>query len=363
MSGNKPLASVQYEVEDLDDAIEVCFRKGWTDGLPVVPPTEEKVRRFLEAGRREPGEVLGFYTEGRRRVTVEKVAINAVMAGCLPEYFRVVLAIVEAMLGGDFSIHGANSSTAGMAVGFIVNGPIRNELEMNYQGNVLGPGNRANSTIGRALRLVQINVLGAVSGAGGRDKLGRTMVDRATMGQPGKYTGYHLVEYEEAFPSLLPLHVELGFPQESSVVTVFLFPGHLQLFVHADSTGDQIVDTIAQYVVGTGRLVSQGFCVIILSPEKAEFLVRDGWSKADVRNALFERTTRTVARLKQQGWCGGSLMDARGGPVLPGDEEETRAIATRPENIYLVVAGGPGGGWVDFFLPMRSQPQSRVIRA
>ena len=359
--GGKPLVSAQFEVQDLDDAIELCYRKGWTDGLPVVPPTEEKVRRFLEAAGREPDEVLGFYTPARRQVTVEKAAINAVMAGCLPEYFPVVLAIVEAMVAEDFAIHGANSSTSGIAVGFIVNGPIRKELGMNCWGNVLGPGNRPNSTIGRAIRLTQMNVMGAILGAGGQDETGRMILDRSTMGQPGKYAGYHIVENEEDFPSLLPLHVELGFPRESSVVTVFLSQGHTQISVHVEHTADQIVDTIAQYAVGTGRLTNHGYCVVVLSPENVGYLVKDGWSKSDVRNALFERTTRTVAWLKQQGWSGGSMMDRRGGPVLPGDEEKAQAIAGKPENIYLVVAGGPTGGWVHFLLPVTGRPQSRVI--
>ena len=363
MLGEKSLASAQFDVADLDDAIELCYRKGWTDGLPVVPPTEEKVWRFLEAAGREPDEVLGFYTTRRRRVTVEKVAINAVMAGCLPEYFPVVLAILEAMLEEDFSIHTANSTTGGAAIGFVVNGPIRTRLGMNYRGNVLGPGNRANSTIGRAVRLTQINVLGSIPGAGGEDEAGRMVLDRSTMGQPGKYAGYHIVENEEDYPSLLPLHVERGFSREDSVVTVFATGGHSQISVHAENTADQIVDTIAQYMVGTGRLTDAGYCVVVLPPENVEYIVRDGWSKADIRNAIFQRTTRSVAWAKQNGWSmGANMIDPRGSPILPGDEEKTVAIAGSPQDIHVVVAGGPAGGFVHFLLPYGSLPQSRVVR-
>ena len=351
-----PLRSVQHEVDDLDDAIEFCYRQGWTDGLPVVPPTEEKVRRFLEVAGREPDDVLGFYTTRRRLVTVEKVAINAVMAGCLPEYFPVVVAIVEAMAEEDFGIHLVNSTTGGAAIGFIINGPVRSRLGMNYRGNVLGPGNRANSTIGRAIRLIQINVLGSVPGAGAQDEAGRMVLDRSTLGQPGKYAGYHIVENEEDYPSMLPLHVERGFPRESSVVTVFPTGGHTQISVHAEHSAEQIVDTIVRYLVNTGRLSITGFCVLVLPPENVAYLVRDGWSKADVRRAVFERTMRSVAWMKAQGWSGGT--DA----LLPGDEERKLAIAASPDDIYVVVAGGPGGGFVHFLLPYGGRPQSRVIR-
>ena len=356
----KTLVSDQYEAVDLDDAIELCYRKGWTDGLPVVPPTEEKVRRFLAAAGREPDEALGFYTTRRRLVTVEKVAINAVMAGCLPEYFPVVLAIVEAMLEEEFNIHLGNASTGGAAIGFIFNGPIRQRLGMNWHGNVMGPGNRANSTIGRAVRLTQINVMGSVPGAGGADEAGRMLLDRSTLGQPGKYAGYHIVENEEDYPSLTPLHVELGFSRESSAVTVFATSGHVQVSLHAENTGDQIIDSLAQYMVGTGRLTHTGFCVVVLAPENVEYLVRDGWTKADIRKALFERTTRTVAWVKREGWPA-TMFGGRGGTISPVDEERKVAIAASPSDIHVVVSGGPAGGFTDFLLPF-GYSQSREIR-
>ena len=361
----KPVVSEQYEVEDLDDAIELYYRNGWTDGLPVAPPTEEKVRRFLEAAGREPDEVLGVYPTRRRVVTAEKVAINAVMAGCLPEYSPVVLAIIEAMLEEGFEVHVANSTTGGAAVGFIVNGPIRNALGMNYRGNVLGPGNRANSTIGRAIRLTQINVMGSVPGAGGQGEAGREVFDRATLGQPAKYTGYHIVENEEDFPSLLPLHVERGFSREQSVVTVFATWGHVQVGASAEHTAEGIVDAVARQQVGTGRLSASGFCVVVLPPEDAQHLVREGWSKADFREALYKRTTRTVAWLKQQGWTAVSAMGSpHTGPVLPGDEERTLAVAGSPEDIYVVVAGGPAGAFIQYLLPYgRSVVKTRAVRA
>jgi hypothetical protein len=151
MSG--PLRSQVFVIDDLQDAIEFCYDQGWTDGLPVVPPTVEKVQEFLHIAGREPDEVVFDYRERSRIVTVEKVAINAVMAGCRPQYFPVVLALIEAIATPEFGVHPLNASTGGSALGFVVNGPIRQQIGMNCQGNVLGPGNRANSTIGRAVRL------------------------------------------------------------------------------------------------------------------------------------------------------------------------------------------------------------------
>ena len=299
------LVSAEYDFGDLDEAVEFYHRKGWTDGLPVVIPTEEKVLRFLAAVGREPGEVLGVYPTRRRSVTVEKVAINAVMAGCLPEYFPVVLAIMEGILEPDFGIHGACSTTGSAAIGFIVNGPIRNKIGMNYRGNVLGPGNRANSTIGRAIRLSQINIMGSVPGTGNEDGPGgRTILDRATMGNPGKYAGYHIVENEEDFPSLLPLHVERGYPREQSAVSVFGTWGHVQISAHEEHSAEAIVDTIAHYLVGSGKFTAapKDFCVVVIPPENAAYIARDGWSKADVRQALFDRTSRTTAWVRENGW-------------------------------------------------------------
>ena len=359
----KPLTSAQHEVEDLDAAIELYFQKGWTDGLPVVPPTEEKVARFIDAAGREPDEVIGLYPSRKRVVKVEKVAINAVMAGCLPEYFPVVLAIMEALTDPDFGLHGANASTGSMALGFIVNGPIRNQIGMNYRGNVMGPGNRANSSIGRAVRLTQINVMGSIAGAGNHVEKERTALDRSTMGQPAKYAGYHIVENEEDFPTMTPLQVELGYQREQSVVTVFPTSGHLQISAHTDNSGEAIVETIAHHLIGAGKVAAR-FAAVVLPPECMEHFVRDGWSKADIRKGIAESSTRTVAWAKQQGWAPTSgPIDRRGGEVLPGDDEKTINVGGKEHHIYVVSAGGPAGAFIHLLLPYGGGPISKVIRA
>ena len=342
-------------VDDADDPIEFCYEQGWTDGLPVVPPTPEKVQRAIAASGRAGDDVVCEYTERNRVVTVEHVAMNAVMAGCKAEYLPVVLAIVEAMAEPSFGLHAANATTGGSAVGFIVNGPVRTQLSMNSRGNVLGPGNRANSTIGRAVRLTQINAMGSVPGAGNEGLVaagGRPILDRATVGQPGKYAGYHIVENEEDYPALRPLHVERGFAPEQSVVTVFATAGHMQISVHAEPTAEAIVATLCHYFVGTGRLGRTGFLVVVIPPENADIFVRDGWSKSDIRNAIFSGTTRSAAWVKQHGGSlTGGLMDRRGAEVLPGDDDIPVAIAASVDDVMVVVAGGPAGAFVHALFP------------
>jgi hypothetical protein len=358
-----PLESRRLSAKDADTAVELFHERGWTDGLPIVPPTEERVRALLAAAGCEPGELVGTYPSRQRVIRAEKVAINAVMAGCRPEYFPVVLALVEAMADERFGIHACNATTGGSALGFAINGPIRNALGMNFRGNVFGPGNRANATIGRAVRLVQINVLGSVPGAGNEAQGGRPILDRATMGQPGKYCGYHLPENEEDFPSLAPLSVERGFARGEDVVTLFATAGHTQISVHAEPTAQAIADTLSQYLVGSGRLTPRGWCLLAIPPEVARILVRDGWSKADLRRAILQGTTRSVAWAKRSGWqASGGPLDARGGEILPGDEERTIAIAGRADDILVAVAGGSAGAFVHAFLPYGYPPVSKPIR-
>src|SRR5690606_27482973 len=152
MTSAKDLTSDRYEAQSLDDAIELCYRRGWTAGLPVVPPTEDKVARFLDAAGRQPSDVLGVVPIRGRVITAEKVAINAVMAGCLPEYMPVLVAAVDAICDELYNPHGSSASTGGSACLMLVNGPIRHQLGLNSQSNVFGPGPafRANATIGRA---------------------------------------------------------------------------------------------------------------------------------------------------------------------------------------------------------------------
>jgi hypothetical protein len=349
-------SAARLSADSYEEAVELCFRNGWTDGMPVIPPTEDRVARFVAAAGRDPQEMLGVYRERSRRVTVEKVAANAVMAGCLPEYMPVVLAIAEVLLDPKLDFHPANASTGSPALGFIVNGPVRNQIGMNCRGNVFGPGNRANSTIGRAIRLLQINAFGSTPGAGNDDTSAIDILDRGTLGQPAKYAGYHIPEYEEAYPALHPLHVERGFAPEQNVVTVFATAGGMQISLHAEQTAEELADTLAYQLAHLGRHNDMGWLVLVLTPEAVRLLDRDGWSKARFRAALYAKAARSIAWLKQNNWpamgAAGFYLGARGNaPLQPDDEHKTMSLAGQPDDIHLVVAGGPAGSWGYFLVP------------
>ncbi len=334
-------------VGDLAEAIELFHANGWTDGLPVIPPTPGRLAEFLAHAGREAAEEIGFYDMRNRPVTVGKVAINAIMAGCLPEHLPVVLALVECLLEPGVNLHVANSSTGSLALGFIVNGPVRLALGMNCHGNVLGPGNRANASIGRALRLVQLNVMGSVGGAGAAHTHDRAILDRSTIGHPAKYVAYHIVEDEEAFPDLVPLHVARGFARHASVVTAFTVGNHIMLSNHFEKTPEDWIETVAHYCVGAGRLIDNGFGVLLVPPEAAAMFVAAGWSKHDIGTALFERSRRSVAWVKQNGWKIGGRYE-RGGTLAPGDEERLLGIATSSDDLHVVICGGPAGNFPTF---------------
>jgi hypothetical protein len=200
MANDAVLASAVHEVADAFEANELFQRNGWTDGLPIVPPTEAGVRAFLHAAHLEAGHVLGVEPVRRRRITAEKVAIAAVMAGCLPEYMPVATAVIRAMCEPQFGLHGCTASTGGSAPMIIVNGPVRTEIGMNATHNAFANASRANATIGRTVRLFLLNVLGGHPG----------QLDRSTLGHPGKFT-FCIAEDEEDSP-WLPLSVERGIP-------------------------------------------------------------------------------------------------------------------------------------------------------
>ncbi len=357
------LRSASYEVGDLTAALDLFDRRGWTDGLPVVPPTPAAVQAFLDAARLEPDHQVGYYALRSRPVLAEKLAINAVMAGCRPEYFAVVVAIVEAMLEPEFALHIMNASTGSPVIGFVVNGPVRRRLAMNSHGNMLGPGNRANSTIGRAVRLIQINVMGSTPGAGSPgDTEARPALDRATMGEPAKYAGYHVVENEEDFPAWTPLHVQRGYRPDQSTVTVLPLWDHLMLSNHAEETPDEWIDSTAQYLVGAGRLMDQCFGALLVPPEAARLFIDAGWTKDDVRRELWARCRRSVAWVKENGWKIGGRFE-RGGPVEPADHERLLSVARSPEDLLVVVGGGPAGNFPVFLHPFGADcwPVTKVV--
>ena len=310
------------------EAIERCYELGWTDGLPVVPPTEQRVGEFIERSGRPSNDVVGELPERRREITVGKVAANAVMAGCLPEYMPVVLAGTEAMLEPIFNLVGPSSSMGGAAILSIVNGPVTKELNINSRNNLFGPGNRANATIGRAIRLILMNACAAIPG----------VFDRSVIGHPGKYT--YCIAEAETETHWTPLHVERGFSANQSTVTVFAGEsprqvravGHpepilLALADAASSLGSNM--STSGSVGDTGIGVRQGQIVVTIAGNSN--LWKD-WSKAQIKDYIYARTQRSVADLK-------AAMVLQGDPE-PGDGEKMIPLIPEPEDILLIFAGG-----------------------
>src|SRR6266702_2936697 len=271
------LQSRRIEIGAGEDEQEAMYERGWSDGLPLVPPTEERVLRMLDGTARDPQEVIGLVPPDIAPATVEKIAINAVMAGCKPEYLPVVLAAVEAALDEGFAMHGVLATTGFVGPMVIVNGPIRRRIGMNAKGNALGQGNRANGAIGRALQLVIRNV------GGGRPR----EVDRATLGNPGKYT-YCFAEDEEG-SSWEPLSVERGFAPGQSAVTVFagfgLQGGVDQKSRDAESLARSFAESLK--AMQNVKLAPSCDAILVVSPEHHRTFKNAGWSKARLCEELY----------------------------------------------------------------------------
>ena len=339
----------------MSDDFEVWFERGVTDGLPVVPPSRERVDAMLAATTRPRDELVAQVPPNFGRATVEKLAVNAVMAGCRPEYFPVVLAVVEAACDPVFNLHGQSGTTNAASPLIIVNGPVRKELGINCAAGVFGPGYRANATIGRALRLVMINLGGTRAG----------QISMSTMGHPGRYT-YCIGEYEEASP-WEPLSVERGFAQTESTVTLFSGEGPFTINDHLSRSASQLAASLGWSAAGIWNHKSfplYGHTLFVMGPEHARTLGEERWSKQDFRRFLYD-TIRRPARDLAPGPDGaetGRLKD-----LLDGRTGEER-IPKFPslEEIVIVVAGGTAGrfsavvpGWMGGELG--SRPVTRAI--
>jgi hypothetical protein len=320
------LRSATHDVADLHEANEMFQRNGWTDGLPIVPPTEDLVRRFVDAGGLGPADVVGVEPVRRRRITAEKVAIAAVMAGCLPGYVPVVMALVRAVCEPTYGLHGCTASTGGSAPFVVVNGPIRRALDMNATHNALANGSRANATIGRALRLLIINVLGGIPGR----------LDRSTLGHPGKFT-FCVAEDEEdsPWPSLA---AERGVPAGASAVTVLAAESPHQIMNEWTADPREILDTYAAAIRANMLTYSiwAGHYALVIAKQQRDIIVAAGWSKADIRGYVFE-----TARVRRGDWrtVGKSAVAGR------KDEGRVYTALRSPDDLLVVAAGGPAGGF------------------
>jgi hypothetical protein len=345
------LRSRKVELADDTDPMEICFERGWTDGLPVTPPTDARVLRMLAGTRRDAQEIVGLIPPYLAECTVEKVAINAVLAGCKPEYMPVLLAALEAALEPKFTLHGVTATTYFSSPIIIVNGPIAKKIGMNSGLNALGQGNRANATIGRALNLIVRNVGGGKPGE----------ADRATLGAPSKFT--LCFAEDESDPSWEPLSVSRGFARNTSTVT--LFQGHgVEAFVDQKTRTPEGLSRsfgLALVKLGHPRLVQSARAVLVLSPEHYRIYGEAGWGRKQIERALFAATTRPGRDIV-------AGLDGIGEGVPP--ERATEQVPKFHEDGLMVVrAGGSAGlfsailpGWLAGRNKLELQPVTREVR-
>jgi hypothetical protein len=320
--GASGLQARVIELAPLEDEIEGCFDRGWTDGLPVVPPTPERMLRMLQGTSRDPGDIVAVVPPDLAPCTVEKVAINAVMAGCRPEYLPVVIAALEAACTERFNIHGVLATTYSVGPVVIVNGPITRAIGMNAGINVLGQGNRANATIGRALQLLIRNVGGGRPGE----------VDRATLGNPGKYT-FCFAENEEGSP-WEPLSVERGLPPGTSAVTLFAGEGPRTVFDQLSRTPESLARSFAWCLrsVAHPKLARDYEAIVVVSPEHGRVFREAGWSKARLREEI-----ETLLTIPGDELVRGACGIAEG---MPTAETLPKFL---PDRLWFVHAGGSAG--------------------
>ncbi|TMA51947.1 MAG: hypothetical protein E6J76_08635 [Deltaproteobacteria bacterium] len=336
------LRSRRLEVADELEANELYQRSGWTDGLPIVAPTEARVAACLEAAGMAADEVLGTEPVRHLLLTAEKVAVNAVMAGCLPAYFPVVAAAVQAMCEEPFLLHGATASTGGSAPVLIVNGPIRRALGMNATDNALANGSRANATIGRAVRLVLVNLLACVPGG----------LDRSTLGHPGKFT-FCLAEDEEGSP-WVPLAEERGIPRGASAVTVVACAPPRQVMNEWTTDPAEILETFAAEMRANmlGYSIWSGNYVLVIPKQLRDLIVAAGWQKQEIREYVHR-----AARVRRSDW-----HRVGKGRVAGGEDTEFAALGS-PEDLLVVAAGGPAGGFGMVVPPWFGSKSRAVTRA
>jgi hypothetical protein len=344
MGSEAKLSSASYEVADAFEANELFQRNGWTDGLPIVPPTEAGVRAFLEVVRLAPGDVVGVEPVRRRRITAEKLAIAALMAGCLPEYMPVVVAIIKAMCEPQFGLHGATASTGGSAPLVIVNGPVRTALQMNATHNVFGNASRANATIGRSVRLLILNVLGGAPG----------QLDRATLGHAGKFT-FCIAEDEEDSP-WLPLSVERGVPAGTSAVTVLASGAPHQIMNEWTHDPRELLDTYVAAIRANMLTYSiwEGNYAIVIPKQNRQVFAAANWSKQNIRDYVFEAATVMRKEWRQ---VGKSAVAGR------KDEDRVYRALPAPDHLLVVAAGGPAGGFGAILPPWYGKKSAAVTMA
>ena len=317
--------------DDIDAFQELAMARGWSDGLPVLPPTAARVARLVAGtGMAAGAVVVASLAPAMRPATVEMIAINAALAGAAPEHMPVVLAALRALADPGFNLNAIQTTTHPCTPLLIVNGPIATRVGISGGANALGNGHRANAVIGRAVRLVLQNLGGAIPGE----------TDRATLGHSGKFT-YCLAENEAESP-WEPLHVERGFRLDESCVTVLGAAGPHNVNDHGSASADSLLKALAGTLSApaSNNIYYGGEALVIVGPEHAHTIAHSGWSKADLKRALWERGGVRMESFSQENI-------ARYKHIIPGRFDATDPMATvsptvRWEDVMIMVAGGPG---------------------
>jgi len=321
------------EAADNFEALNALYlERGWSDGLPIVPPSEERVERMLAYWDRAWDVPIARIPPRWGEATPLRLAANAVMAGCRPESFPLVALAIEAMCDESFNLYGIQTTTHQCAPLAIVNGPIGRELAINCGHNAFGPGWQSNATIGRAIRLALVNIGGGIPGAG----------DMSTFGSPAKYS-YCVAENEAASP-WEPLHVERGFPAETTTVTVIGAEGPHNVNDHESVTGKGILRMIASTMMIPGAndaTLGGGEPVIVLGPEHAATIAADGYTKADVKQYLYEHAQIPYGHFSDE-YIERRLEQRFPGRLEASGPKAAVPMANRPEDLMIVVVGGAG---------------------
>ena len=332
---DKLLSSRNIQLADLEDDAEGCYERGWSDGLPVIPPTRVRVIRMLKGTDRSPGEIIGNIPPDNAPCTIEKVAINAVLAGCKPEYFPIVLASVQAALQDKFCMHGLLCTTYFSGPVMIVNGPVVQQVGLNNGINALGQGSRANATIGRALQLLIRNVGGGVPGG----------IDRAVMGNPGKYTFCFAEDESDADWSTLAQ--DRGFERSESVINLFAGEGLQPIVDQKSRDPDSLARNMAaslRAVVNT-KLYGVADAVLVVCPEHRRVFREGGWNKDDLKNALYDNLMTPGSEL---------ILGAQGIAEGMPEKFENKVVGKfRDDGLHITSTGSKAGmfsaiisGWV-----------------
>lgn len=331
-------SNVELAVDETDFHI-FAYERGWTDGLPVIPPTPERVEAMIAASGRDPLEVLGIMPPAQGITTVHSVAVNAVMAGCSPAHFPVVVAAVRAVLDERFNLYGVQATTQAVAPMLMVNGPIVQQLDFNGGHNCFGPKSRANAVVGRALRLCLLNIGGAIPGE----------TDMSTHGQPGKY-GVCFAENEAASP-WDPFHVEHGFSADTSCVTAFQVGSIASMLDFGSTCAEELLLMIADIMSANhsnNMQVGGGDLLVVMSPEHVGILERENVTKDQVKRFLHQNARKPASQIPSG--VLGCIRDWRREALPIIGPETPIPVVDEWQWINIAVAGGDAGSH-SLFLP------------